>query len=798
MTSAPQAQLPRAPALPEIPGFEVVGVLGRGGMAIVYKARQVALDRWVAIKMMRPDIEIGFEGLKRFLIEARNLASLQHPNIVQIYEVGVLDAGPYLVLELVEGGSLDHKLHGQPQPVREAAQLVETLARAVEVAHAHGVIHRDLKPGNVLLTASGVPRIADFGIAKRVGEERLTRTGAMMGTPNYMAPEQVSSTGTVGPAVDVYALGGILYFLLVGQAPFSGSTEAVLHSVCVDIATEPRRLRPEIPRDLETICRKCLDKDPARRYLSANALADDLHRFLAGEPIVARPVSIAGRLTRWSRRHPTTAVLGGLSAALLATIAIGATVVALQLAEQDRELATERDAEAAARIAADDSRKVATEQRGLAIGAFRTLVTTIQDKLRDKPELRAVRREVLDDALAGLRTIARSGDAESLSADRATAMAHQQLGDAFAELGQAEDAKREYDRTLAMLEALAKANPDSDWQQWTLSIVDSSLGKLADHRGDVAEARARFHAAVDAARAVDAHPHGTEFPPERVLERLEDSYASLTVLDVDLAASGDAVDDATHVLDVLARQRKLTKNPDDILPTVVDGYQFRAIARYQADDLAGAEADDREALAAARHAIDVFPLSLQAKVMVGQIEEELAVVLVAEGRRADALSSCSDAIGVLRLVRAADPELAQVSHGLADLLEIRADLEGHGSAAVRYDAEAAQLRADLAAIDPTDVFWRIGKLHSLARTGHCADALPGLRAVVADLHHVGQMYLAATVFAECGELDAAAHEIDAAIAAGYRAPGELRHDPDLAALRARPEFAEWLRRASMR
>jgi serine/threonine protein kinase len=339
-----------AHAIPEIPDFEVLRELGVGGHAIVYLARQRVLDRMVAIKMMRPDVTGGTAGLARFVGEARSLADLQHPNIVQIHDVGVHDNRPYLVLELVDGGNLDAKLRGEPQPVRDAAALIETLSRAVAAAHAHGVIHRDLKPANILLAKSGVPRIADFGIAKRVDDDRrLTRTGALMGTPSYMAPEQIQPDGVITPAVDIYALGGILYEMLVGHTPFDGTAKAILRAVTGDPAPAPRRLRPQIPRDLETICCKCLDKDPARRYATASALADDLRRFLAGEPIVARPVSAAGRLARWSRRHPATAALGGLSLALIATLAIGGTAVARRLSAQDRELAAERAGLRAAR-----------------------------------------------------------------------------------------------------------------------------------------------------------------------------------------------------------------------------------------------------------------------------------------------------------------------------------------------------------------------------------------------------------------------------------------------------------------
>jgi predicted Ser/Thr protein kinase len=308
-----------APPTGTVPGYEVLGELGRGAAGVVYRARQVALNRVVALKMILAGTHAGDMERGRFRTEAEAVAQLKHPNIVQVHDVGECDGMPFFSLEFVEGGSLERKLNRTAQRPTEAAALVETLARAMHVAHTKGIIHRDLKPGNILLTPDGMPKIADFGLAKRLEEEsKQTQSGCIMGTPSYMAPEQASGRNEdVGPWTDVYALGAILYDALTGRPPFKGATVLdTLAQVRNDEPVPPSRLQPHIPRDLETICLKCLQKAPPRRYASALELAEDLHRYLNGEPIEARPMGRAERLWRWCRRNP-------LAASLLLTVTLG-------------------------------------------------------------------------------------------------------------------------------------------------------------------------------------------------------------------------------------------------------------------------------------------------------------------------------------------------------------------------------------------------------------------------------------------------------------------------------------------
>ncbi len=292
-----------------VSGHEILGELGRGGMGVVYKARQAGLNRVVALKMILAGSHASAHELFRFRAEAEAVARLQHPHIVQIYEVGEHEGLPYFSLEFCAAGSLASKTSGTPLPPQWAAEMVETLARAVHVAHQHGIVHRDLKPANVLVTADGTPKLTDFGLAKKLNDTGQTASGAILGTPSYMAPEQAQGkTKEIGPATDVYGLGAILYEFLTGRPPFLEATSwDTLAQVIHEEPVPPGRLQSGVPRDLETICLKCLEKDPRARYASAEALADDLASFQRGEDIAARPLSIPGRLARWTRRRPALA-----------------------------------------------------------------------------------------------------------------------------------------------------------------------------------------------------------------------------------------------------------------------------------------------------------------------------------------------------------------------------------------------------------------------------------------------------------------------------------------------------------
>ncbi|MBN9119526.1 MAG: protein kinase [Planctomycetes bacterium] len=392
--------------LPRVRGFEVVGEIGRGGMGVVYKARHLRLNRLVALKMILAGSAADSRNVQRFLFEAEFLAKIRHPQVVQVFEIDMYQGPnavpiPYIAMELLEGGSLNRRLKqnaaepgGAPQwpTPRGAAELIEGMARAVHAAHLQGVVHRDLKPGNILFdkpdrqqkaeerTRSGrflsygsppppppLAKVTDFGLAKFTQDAGadLTHSGQIVGTPAYMAPEQASGGRQVTPAVDVYALGAILFECLAGRPPFIGSEPiSVLMKVVHEAPPNVRSLRPDVPRDLAAVTMKCLEKDPARRYPSAEALADDLRRFLDDRPTRARPVRNYERVRLWAKRNP---VVAGLIAALVAVLALVLVALAALLVQAEQRA----DAEQAARTEIDEARGRAEHEAANAAAALR-------------------------------------------------------------------------------------------------------------------------------------------------------------------------------------------------------------------------------------------------------------------------------------------------------------------------------------------------------------------------------------------------------------------------------------------
>jgi hypothetical protein len=345
--------------LPHIPGYQALERLGGGTFGVVYRARQLSVNRVVALKCIKDPAFAEPEHVARFRQEAEIVARLTHPHIVQVFDFGEHEGQPYFALELAEGGDLQQKLHDGPLPPLRAAELVRALAGAVHAAHERGVVHRDLKPANVLLGRDGTPKVTDFGLAKQL-DHQASASGAMLGTPAYMAPEQARGRNReVGPAVDVYALGAILYECVTGRPPFRAATVLqTLEQVCTQEPVPPRQFNPAIDRDLETICLKCLQKEAGKRYGSTAALAEDLRRFLNQEPIVARPVGRLERAAKWVRRRPTTAALLGVSA--VASVVLVTLVVSLLFYRQLRQAYEETDRQ---RQAAEKSQGEAEKAR---------------------------------------------------------------------------------------------------------------------------------------------------------------------------------------------------------------------------------------------------------------------------------------------------------------------------------------------------------------------------------------------------------------------------------------------------
>jgi len=358
-------------AIPEIPGYQITGELGRGGMGVVYKAQHLRLNRTVAIKMMLRTGAADLRAVSRFLIEAEAMASIKHPHVVQVYEFGEREKSPFLVLEYLPGGSLTDRLtNGTRMKPLEAAKLIGQVARAAAAIHSANIVHRDLKPGNILFDADGLPKIADFGLAKRAASE-LTETQAIMGTPAYMAPEQADGrTKFVGPPADVWSLGVILYECLVGTRPFAAPVASeILAKILASAPTPIRRVVRELPPELELICQKCLEKDPAERYSTAEELAEDLERFQAGKPISVRPLGVVHRGCRWVRRNPVVASLAAFACLTLLVVPPAALLYQSRLAAAEKLNEAQTRAEAEARRAETEARRAEVEARRAATEA---------------------------------------------------------------------------------------------------------------------------------------------------------------------------------------------------------------------------------------------------------------------------------------------------------------------------------------------------------------------------------------------------------------------------------------------
>jgi serine/threonine protein kinase len=508
-----------------VAGYEIVSVLGRGAMGVVYKARQRGLNRLVALKMILAGDHAGAHELARFQAEAEAVAQLHHPNIVQIYEVGEEEGRPYFSLEFVEGPSLDRKVRGTPLPPAEAAQLLQKLAEAMDYAHQHHIIHRDLKPANVLLAEDGTPKIGDFGLAKKLDEDAgQTRTGTVLGTPSYMAPEQAEGRlAEVGPLSDQYSLGAILYELLTGRPPFKGSTILdTLQQVRTLEPVPPIQFQPGVPRDLETICLKCLQKDPAKRYESAGALAEDLRRFLAGEPILARPVSLSERLWRWCKRNPRVAILSAAVLALFIIWIVSSSVLAGVWKYQKNQtdaanvLAEEEAKEATAqKVIAQRNEARAKETARIAVDQMVNLGANLHHRMLSKrlslansPDVKLLRQQVLELLKAGLLIVGQQIEQTGTTTFGQEAIGVK-LGDLMTRIGFDAEAKQLYEEAYDQSKKHAEADPDNDQARANLGVTTQRLGDAAlNTEGDLRKARDRWIEARDMQRDILAHPRG--------------------------------------------------------------------------------------------------------------------------------------------------------------------------------------------------------------------------------------------------------------------------------------------------
>jgi serine/threonine protein kinase len=549
-----EGEAPRSSSatIPAVPGYEMLGELGRGGMGVVYKARQLRLNRIVALKMILAADHASPEAALRFMAEAASIARVHHPHIIQIFAFGDHHGRPYFEMEYVDGGSLAHRVGPKTWPIGDAARLVETLARAIDAAHRLGVVHRDLKPANILLTADGTPKVADFGLAKCLDTETgMTCTESIVGSPSYMAPEQAGKSGKpIGPQADVYSLGAILYELLTGRPPFQAATvlETLDQVRSVEPVT-PARLRRKLPRDLATICLKCLAKKPAERYQTAALLADDLRRFQARETIRARPVGVHERLWRWCRREPLVA---SMALALLAGL-VGVTTQwwraesHLKDAMQQRRLAEENErkqqvANHALQLASErerTARRRAQERFEAAMNGLRRFEGVTQhEALLREPQFGRLRAELLQIALDFYQTLQ-----ASLEED-ASPEARSELSEAYArvaqvtwELGRHDEALAAHRQALALVEQMSAQSPADRETRFALARCHTRVGFILRTMGRPKDALWSY----EQARAIQ-EPLVREHPGiARYREILSWTLSNLGVIDLELGQPASAI-----------------------------------------------------------------------------------------------------------------------------------------------------------------------------------------------------------------------------------------------------------------
>lgn len=801
-----RAPAPSSTKGPIVDGYDLLEELGRGSVGVVYKARHRALNRLVALKMVMAGGHVGREQLVRFATEARAVATLRHPAIVQIHEIGESGGLPYLSLEYVDGPSLDRTLGGRPQDPRDAVRLVATLADAVHLAHRSGILHRDIKPANVLISSGGAPKLTDFGLAKDLHDDSSqTCAGTLLGTPCYMAPEQATGDpATLGPAVDIHALGAILYEMLVGRPPFLGATPyETTMQVVNDEPVAPSRLVGALPPDVETICLKCLQKDPAKRYHDAEALADDCRRFLRDEPILSRPTSTLERAWRWCRRNPRSAALTASVAGLVAIVAVGSPLAAFHIEARRQE------AETAGKRSQDSAREAVTKTT-LALNTLQLLVDETQSTLRGVPGTRRLKSDLLDIALDGLERIAESSSNEALDGSDSGPIgalvmrAHMMRAAIYRDLGKSEKALEEYAVAEAIARRRAAAQPDKPATKGNLAKVLMAFGEAQTKLGrDIPAARVRLEEALRLWRDLESSSRTAD----------QRATASVNVAEAceSLAAAcariGDTAVAAALFEEALDRRRDLAR----AFPENRDLTAEVARASVAMAEIAFTQGDP--ALARSRYAecVDTFeaivaasPGDLGARLRLADTLGNYGDCCLRSGAPDEARDLVERALAIHRELAAIDEEDIDLRRSIGvDLyrLAVIDSVAGSPSGTSGRIGECERLRKAIVDQDPDDTLHRIEWMLALARSGDHAVAA----GMAADFREgdpdAGVLLDLARCFAQCAVaaggtapdlaeryIGAAADSLDAAVRSGFVDVVSIRTDPDLTPLRADPRF----------
>jgi serine/threonine-protein kinase len=815
--SDPANGLPGGAGAEAIPGHEILGELGRGGMGVVYKARHLHLKRLVAVKMILAGEHAGPEHLARFRTEAEAIARLQHSNIVQVFEVGEHREMPFFSLEFCGGGSLAKKLAGTPLPPAEAAALVQTLARAMQAAHDKGIIHRDLKPANVLLADDGTPKITDFGLAKKLDEAGQTIPGRVMGTPSYMAPEQADSWKQVGPPADVYALGAVLYECLTGRPPFKAAT--VLDTLLQVVSAEPvppRQLNPTVPRDLETICLKCLQKEPGNRYVSAQALADDLHRFLKHEPILARPATRRERFAKWCRRNPRVAVLTGIIAMAVIAYAVTTSLLYWSLRLQIRKTEEITEEVEKYKTSALKEQTIETTAKSSRMRAFVHVAAVgrsgLARYLRQPaapggllPE--AIRKGTVQDVRQQVAELAQE---LNLSPFDQVAV-NQQAGDFARDVGLLREALAEYQQGYNLVKRITQEKPDNDKARANMAVMLLRLGNIAwEMNGDVGTARRAFEKARELRQEIADHPRSGEY--SALENRVALSYSAIDQGRLELS-QGNLTAAREHLAEALEARRawvKQVKAEDRAMaPSFLsEACMWMGVVLAHQGDQQGADKHLQEAVALSEQAADQDRNDLTFQKDLAEIhgawgdvqalrgDWELASASYLEARKhalaANLIGTPEDVAGQVLLART------------IERLAAAADKKGDAKDARGRREMSLKVREALTRIEPACVSWKAAWLLALAHMDRHADDEAAALAKRATGNGELLLQLARYHAVRAGKAAAPAERRAAAeqalallgdaVKAGYADRFTLAGDPDLAPLRQEAGFQALLDR----
>ncbi len=818
------------PKLPDsIAGYQIIRELGRGAMGVVYMARQRGLKRLVALKMILSGDVAGEHELNRFRAEANAVAQLQHPGIIQIYEVGEDNGRPFFSLEFVDGASLQQKIKDNPLLPREAAAMLQKMAEAMAYAHSRGVIHRDLKPANVLLTSSGEPKIGDFGLAKKLDDDEsaMTRTGAVLGTPSYMSPEQASGLNQeVGPLSDVYSLGAVFYDLLTGRPPFRGtSVMDTLLQLRTREPVAPRELQPGIPRDLETICLKCLQKDRTKRYADAQALADDLKRYLNGEAILARPVSRFEKTWRWCRRNPFKAVTAALGIIGVIAYAVTVSLLLSMVNEQKDDAVKAKDSaqisEGKAIVAREIAEQNEERQRQTAdltlkqmvemAGKFHDVMQSKRLSLDADPAIRKLRADAMKELRQSLAVVSKKIQATATQT-YAEVLTAQLIGDMHKKLGQAEEAREMYEAGRARALIHLENHPDDDKAKSNLGTMIQRLGEvLLELKGDARAALARYEEAKKLHEQIERKQSEKGEPVWEIHRTIAHDDMHLGRAHIALGQAGQAQRFYQEALRYYEEWFKF--EPDNIMAPayVKEARMWLGITGYILNDAAQVDENFSAALKMGLDQMKRLPASLTFKVDQHEMESAYGDVLTKLGRYADAEKHLLESMKYLQMAlkvrpdeTAFQPLLAQTHERLA----IVYNLLNKPAEAKENFQKAFPIRKTLYEVETGDLSRQTALVLALARTGDFAQA-PRLATTIRPrmLKSPEFMLQLARTFALCAVglpnerkkmVAEAIATLETATSDGYRDTVPLETDPELATLRDEPAFKELLAKIKAR